>query len=166
MAPLPRMWKDFFKDNPMNQTGIAWVSKAGNNWVYSRQIESRPVRFSVPDIKRLHKKVIGANYVWGIRDPNIARKIINPSGNDKTKVTVVLDRLTKTKFKANIKGSIKSDELRKILNKLRFYEKDTVKKEIKQVGSKTNMKFELKLNTDVLNSFEHKVKTLGWKIVK
>lgn len=167
MGPLPRKWQQFFKDKPMNQTGIAWVNKSGNNWVYTRQINSQTIRFSDPDIRKLHKKVIGKNYVWGIRDPKKARKIIFGTTNTtKSNVTVNYIRTSKNKFKVRIKGSIKNNELLTVLNKLKFFEVDMTKKEIKQVNDKTDIKIELDLNISLLNSFEEKIKSLGWKINK
>lgn len=100
----------------MNKTGIAWVNRVGNNWVYTRQINKKSVSISDPNIYNLHKKVIRQGNVWGIRDISLARKVINsnstmPSTATKSDIVrVYYNRLNKYEFKAEVKGTIENNQ--------------------------------------------------------
>ena len=168
-APLPLKWKEYFNDLPMNKTGIAWVNRIGNNWVYQRQIDKKQIRISNPDIHKLHKEVLKQNYVWGIRDQILARQVIDGSdivkpSNEKVKVKYI--RLNKKEFKAYAKGQIKNNELVKVMNKLKFFELDIENMQINRVKEKIIISIELKLNVSLLNSFENSVLDLGWGLSK
>ena len=82
-APLPKKYDAQFNPSQANKTGIAWVNKYGLNWTYSRMINGKKVSLRDSDIYRLHKKVKDANLVWGIKDYDKAKKIINIPNNFK-----------------------------------------------------------------------------------
>lgn len=172
-APLPPKWVEHFRKLPMNKTGIAWVNRIGNNWIYQRQINCEIVKYANPDIRKLHKEVIKNNHIWGIRDLTLARQVIN--GNvpinptttvSKPEVTAKLIRTTKNTFNAIIQGYVENKEVKKILKAFEFYELDIEKMETKRVKGKTEILIELNLNISLLNSFEETIKDLGWKIIK
>ena len=75
-APLSRDKLSKFNPNPSNKSGIAWVSKIGNNWIYKRQRNGKTVMITDPSIVKLHEKVIKNNQIWGIIDIEKARKVI------------------------------------------------------------------------------------------
>lgn len=175
-APLPKEWKEHFKKLPMNKTGIAWVNQAGNNWVYARQDNSKTIKFSDPNIRNLHKKVIKDGNIWGIRDMTLAKTVINtnklpgPVKNppkktpNKNKVIVTYERLNETEFKATVKGTIENNQYQSILNKLKFFERDQQFTETKRVKGKIEMTLVYKLNIALSESFKEKSKQMGWTV--
>ena len=164
LGPLPRKWKKYFENKPMNQTGIAWVNKVGNNYIYQRQCLNKNIRISDPDIYNLHKKVIAKNYVWGIRDINKARKIIKKENSTKSNVTVTYQRKNKNTTNVIINGTINTKNARKTLNKLKFFDLDKrLSQEIRK-KDKTEIKIVYELNISLIDSFNDTVKKLGWKI--
>jgi len=170
-APLPQEWKDHFEKLPMNKTGIAWVSRNGNNWTYARQENGKIKSFSDPNIRKLHKKVIGAGEIWGIRDMNLAKQTINndhlptKKPKSKNKVTVVYDRLNKNEFTATVKGTINNNQYQIILRKLKFFTYDIEETKTRKVNGKTEIFILYRLNISMLNSFKEKSKELGWENV-
>ena len=164
LGPLPRKWKKYFENKPMNQTGIAWVNKMGNNYVYQRQILNETIRISDSDIYQLHKKVISRNYVWGIRDMNKAQKIIKKNSSNKNNVTAIFTRSSKNTFNVKIKGIIENNEVRETFNKLKFFEVDKKQSHEIKIGNKTKINLEYNLNISLLNSFKSKIRKLGWRI--
>lgn len=168
-ASLPLKWKEYFKDLPMNKSGIAWVTRMGNNWVYQRQIDKKQIRISNPDIHKLHKEVLKQNHVWGIRNQKLAKQVIDGSDIVKPsteKVNVKYVRLNKKEFNAVAKGQIENNELVKVMNKLKFFELDIENMQIKRIKGKTEISIELTLNVSLLNSFENAVLDLGWGLIK
>lgn len=100
LKPLPKKWQEYFKNKPMNKTGIAWVAKIGNNYIYQKQSSNKLIKIADPDIYELYNKVIKKNYVWGIRDINKAQKIIKKTTpQQKEKVMVKYIRLEKNTVK-------------------------------------------------------------------
>ena len=67
---------DEYSFSSKNATGIAWVNKIGNRYVYARQVNGEMVRFVDEDIVKLYNKVISQNQIWGIRDYKKASTII------------------------------------------------------------------------------------------
>ena len=82
LAPLPEQFEDSFKSTKTNKTGIAWVNKIGNKWVYSRRVNEKQIEIKDQNIYKLYKKVINKNLTWGIRDYEKAKKIINDETNN------------------------------------------------------------------------------------
>ena len=169
-APLPPEWVEYFDGLPMNKTGIAWVSKIGNKWIYQRQDKGKSIRFTNPNIRKLHKEVINNNQIWGIRNQTLAKQAINGYTPASTsvkheKVTVKYKRLNKNEFKAIAQGKIEHNEVSKVINKLKFFEVDIENMQTRKVKGKTQILIELRLNTSLLNKFESIVKDLGWEIV-
>lgn len=168
-AELPHKWKEYFKKLPMNQTGIAWVNQVGKKWVYTRQSNRKIINISDSDIRKLHKKVLAQNQVWGIRDLNRAKKIINGNISSVTQpvintdITVKYTRLNKKEFKAIITGVIENNQFKNILSELEFFEYDLEKTQTKKVNGKLEMLLEFKLDVSLMNPFREKVKQLGWK---
>lgn len=168
-AELPHKWKEYFKKLPMNQTGIAWVNPVGKKWVYTRQSNKKIINISDSDIRKLHKKVLAQNQVWGIRDLNRAKKIIKgnvsivtqPVSN--TDIIVKYNRLNKKEFKATINGVIENNQFKNILSELEFFEYDLEKTQTKKINGKLEMLLEFKLDVSLMNPFREKVKQLGWK---
>ena len=76
LAPLPEQFEDSFKSTKTNKTGIAWVNKIGNKWVYSRRVNEKQVEIKDQNIYKLHKKVINQNLTWGIRDYEKAKIVL------------------------------------------------------------------------------------------
>lgn len=78
-APLPEEYEQAFKSVPMNKSGIAWVNNpgTGTRWIYERRDDGTTVRFDDENIYGLYKKVKNANQIWGIRDYERAKKIID-----------------------------------------------------------------------------------------
>lgn len=164
-APLPPKWRDYFKKLPMNKTGIAWVNRVGNNWVYSRKINSKTISISDGNLYNLHKRVIKQGHVWGIRDISLAEPIIkgqNTSGITTNKVNVTYTRLNKQEFEAKIEGLIKHDQFKNSLNALAFFEYDLEKMETQKVNGKVRILMIYKLDISLINSFKEKIKELGW----
>ena len=77
LTPLPQEYEELFKSTKTNKTGIAWVNKIGNRWIYSRQVDGKPVNISAYTLTELHEQVVKNNFVWGIRDYEKASKFID-----------------------------------------------------------------------------------------
>ena len=153
----------------MNKTGIAWGNRIGNNWIYQRQVNTKSIRIKDPDIRNLHKKVIANNYVWGIRNLELAKQVIEnihitskPTKPQKEGINVTLKRTDKTKFQASIKGLIKPENVRKILNDLKFFEFDMEQMQTNNINGKTEILLIYNLDISLIPSFENTVKKLGW----
>ena len=74
-APLPIEYEKSFK--VMNQSGIAWVSQIGKQWVYTKKVNGNTLKLVDHDIYKLYEKVKGVNQIWGIRDYSKASKYID-----------------------------------------------------------------------------------------
>ncbi len=77
LDPLPEKYEKRFRKHTMNQSGIAWVNKIGNQWVYSKNSKRKQIKISDTDIYSLYLKVKKENQIWGIRDYERAGKIID-----------------------------------------------------------------------------------------
>ena len=163
LGPLPKKWKKYFENKPMNQTGIAWVYKVGNNYVYQRQHYNETIRIADPDIERLHKKVIARNYVWGIRDITKAKKIIKKDFSDKNNITVTYKRTEEDRINIFIEGLIDTDNVKKTLNKFNFFEKDKVQSHEIRRNDKTKITIEYNINISLMNLFDDIIEDLKWK---
>ena len=163
MAPLPVVWKHHFKKRP-NKSGFAWVYRSNNKWFYSRKMDDKKVVYSDYVLKNLHKKVVGANNLWGVTDVDKAKKSL--AVNTK-RVRVKIQRINKNKFRANVQGFVKNKYLLTVLNRMKFFEKDVVKREIKQINSNsTFIKIEYVSDISILNSFEQSAKGLKWRVYR
>ena len=77
LMPLPQEYEIFFRATKINKSGFAWVNKIGNQWIYSRNLNGSYVKIKDEDIYNLYEKVISQNYVWGVRDINKAKRVLN-----------------------------------------------------------------------------------------
>ena len=75
-SPLPQKYLETFPKQS-NQTGIAWVNKVGNQFIYSRKVNGKTVKITNYDIYELYEEVIAQNQIWGIRNYDNARKFID-----------------------------------------------------------------------------------------
>lgn len=75
-APLPQKYLETFPKQS-NQTGIAWVNKIGNQFIYSRKVNGETIKITDDNIYSLHQKVLKQNQIWGIRNYTNARKFID-----------------------------------------------------------------------------------------
>lgn len=187
-APLSLEHLSKFNPNPKNRTGIAWVNKIGNNWIYQRQRNGKMVKFSDPNIIKLYEKVIANNQIWGIFDINKASKVIETNSiqdeDDSAPqklikpinpikpiismgdVTVNYIEKSKNQFDILIRGVIKNNDLINVLTRL-----DSFKEDIKRIitnssNNESDIFIELGINKYSIPSFEAKIEDLGWKIIK
>ena len=183
-APLPEKYLSSFNPNQKNKTGIAWVNKTGHNWTYQRTVNKNPIKFSNPDITKLHELVIENGHVWGIIDYEKAIPIIetNTIGTDEipaeneeltpTQITyhdnVNVTYMTKSenKIEVIIKGIIKNKELMKVLNRLELFEENIKRIITTSLNQNVDIFIELELNKYILKTFEEKIEDLNWNISK
>ena len=175
-APLPKRYLNNFNTSQPNKTGIAWVNYNGENWVYQRNINGRTIKFSNPDIKKLHDIVIKNNHIWGIINFEKAKKTIETSTNSITSeklkpiitsknVNVTYITKSPTKTDIIIKGIIENRDLINILNRLKPYEANIgriITTSIK--NRKVDIFIELNINNQQLRDIDKQVNDLGWKI--
>ena len=170
-----------FNPNPNNKTGIAWVNKVGNNWVYQRQRNGKIIKISDSNIIKLHEKVIKNNQIWGIFDIEKARKVIEtnsiideqdfkPSKETKpiidSKVTVNYIEKSLNEFEILIKGIVRNKDLIDILNRLDLF-KENIKRIItNSINKDSDIFIELVVNKYSLRAFEEKIEDFGWEIIK
>lgn len=167
LNPLPKKWQKYFENKPMNKTGIAWVTKIRNNYIYQRQNSNKHIKIADQDIYELYTKVIKKNYTWGIRDINKAQKIIKKTTPHKNeKITVEYNRLKKNNIKIKINGLLKNNEVKTAFDKLKFFDIDMTKRYEKKINNKTEIHIEYKIDIALLNTFEKIINGLGWKIIK
>ena len=121
LAPLPENYENAIKNISSYRTGIAWVKKIGNQWVYSRNTIEGYVEIKDSDIFKLHKKVLKEGQVWGVIDYNKAKQVLfnaqptldidskSKTQNSKEKQTTVF--VTLKGNIVSIEGKIKNDEV-------------------------------------------------------
>ena len=73
--PLLEEYEDLF--DSMNQSGIAWVNKKGSKWNYLREINGKTISLSADTLLELYQQVINNDLIWGIRDYDKAKKILD-----------------------------------------------------------------------------------------
>ena len=180
LAPLPDEYLSLFNTNQQNRTGIAWVNRIGKKWVYQRKVNGIPIKFSDGDIYKLHEVVIKNNHIWGIVDYDKAKSIIDNNLNfeestpqitasmpsNKSSVLVTYIEMPLNELDVIIKGSIKNTELINTLNKLSLFEKNIKRMITTSINSEIDLFIEFELNKYLKNSFEEKIRELGWNINK
>ena len=180
-APLSRDQLSKFNPHPNNKTGIAWVNKVGDNWIYQRQRNGKVIRFNDSSIVKLHEKVIKNNQIWGIIDIEKARRVIEtnsladeqdvkPSKEIKpiidSKVTVNYIEKPRNEYEILIKGIVRNKDLIDVLNRLDLF-KENIKRIItNSINNESDIFIELVVNKYSLRAFEEKIEDLGWKINK
>ena len=173
-APLDKKYYSKFNPNMNNKTGIAWVNKSGNKWIYQRQRNGKQIRFNASDIHELHKKVISNKQIWGIIDLKKAKQIIE-SDNDineskpiitTSNVTVIYIEKFVNLYDVLIKGYVKNNELINILNRIDLFEENIKRIITTSTNNQADIFIELNLNKNDLIVFEEKINDLGWKINK
>lgn len=174
LAPLPKEYESTIKPNPADKTGIAWVTKIGNQWTYSRTIDGESVFIKDNDIYRLHKKVIRENLLWGIRDYDKAKKVlfntqsieeIKPKEQKKKKESKSVF-VNITGNIASIEGKIKNDEVLGVLTKIYEYGDAVLKMNTRKSDNETSLSIELILTEKQKIEFKNKIKEFGWEITK
>lgn len=178
-APLPEKFEKSFAHTSMNKTGIAWVNKVGNNWVYQRQNNGKKLRIEDSNIVKLYEKVVNNNQIWGITDIDKARivietnsipisepkKIEKPSIS-RSQVTVNYIEKSVNEFEILIKGVINNKDLFDVLNRFDSFKENIKRVVITSINKQSDIFIELELNKYSLRSFEEKLEDLGWKINK
>ena len=183
LSILPKKYLDTFPKKS-NQTGIAWVNKSGNQFIYSRTVDGENIRIIDEDIHGLYEKVKAQNQIWGIRDYDNAIKIIQPSAAEEKTPEVLPDKeITPPKVTSQdvkvtyiasepgitdiiIKGLIKNTELLKILNRLDSFEKNIKRIVTTSADDKTDLFIEVETPDNLITEFENKIEDLNWKINK
>ena len=66
-----------FSLDSMNKSGIAWVSKNGIKWYYSRNINGKTIKLGAHTLPELYGKVKDQNLIWGISDYDKAKEFID-----------------------------------------------------------------------------------------
>jgi len=177
--PLSKNDLSKFNPNPNNKTGIAWVNKVGNNWVYQRQKNGKKLRIEDSNIVKLYEKVVNNNQIWGITDIDKARivietnsipisvpkKIEKPSIS-RSQVTVNYIEKSVNEFEILIKGVINNKDLFNVLNRFDSFKENIKRVVITSINKQSDIFIELELNKYSLRSFEEKLEDLGWKINK
>ena len=150
-------------------TGIAWVSKHNNRWVYNYQENNQIIRLSDENINNLYKKVIENNGIWGITDIDKAEAIISSETKvKKTKITsrVNVNYIASAKNKLNIiiNGRIKSNQLINTLSELKAFEKNFKRIITTSISNEVDLLIEIEINKNSKKSFEKTVRSFGWNI--
>ena len=188
LSMLPQEYNDSFRKKS-SQTGIAWVTQAGNKFIYSRTVNGENIRITDEDIYKLYEKVKAQNQIWGIRDYDNAIKIIQPYENinkistDEKPPSISQDvEITQppitskdvaVTYTANtgitkiiIKGIIKNTELLKILNRIESFENNIKRIITTATNDKTDLFIELEISDNLISEFENTIDDLKWKINK
>lgn len=172
LVPLAPEYEALFKSSPINKTGIAWVNKIGNNWIYARKIDGKAIAIKDNDIYQLHKKVLEKGLPWGIRDHKKARKVIynaqptistTENMHSKEDATVFV---TFNEDIVSIEGKIKNNEILKVLTRIYEFGDNILKLNTQKSDDETSLSIELKLNENQKLEFIDKIKGFGWDIDK
>ncbi|WP_305557530.1 hypothetical protein [Methanobrevibacter sp. V74] len=76
LSPLPDKYKNAIQIRHYHETGIAWVRKIGNLWVYGKRIDGKYVSIKDSNIYKLHKKVLKDGHDWGIINQEKAKETL------------------------------------------------------------------------------------------
>lgn len=170
LAPLPRKYLKSFRKSKTSETGIAWVKKMGDKWLYSRRINGEYISISDEDIYKLHEKVLSKHLTWGVIDSVKAKEIIF-NAQPTTNATIKnIPKETSNVFVTthgdiiSINGKIKNNEVLKVLTKIYEYGENILKMNTQQDNNETTLSIELKLNPTEKLEFENKIKEFGWEI--
>ena len=174
LDPLPEKYLSSFNPSQKNRTGIAWVNKIGNRWVYQRKVNGVKINFDDKDICNLHKIVIKNNQIWGILDFDKAMPIIESNKLESevskpqisTNYNVIVNYIEKPMGEVDIiiKGVIKSKDLIFILNKFELFKEDIKRIITTSLNNEVDMFIELEIKKSLKNKFEEEIRDLGWKI--
>ena len=174
LDPLPEKYLSSFNPSQKNRTGIAWVNKIGNRWVYQRKVNGVKIKFDDKDICNLHKIVIKNNQIWGILDFDKAMPIIESNKLESevskpqisTNYNVIVNYIEKPMGEVDIiiKGVIKSKDLIFILNKFELFKEDIKRIITTSLNNEVDMFIELEIKKSLKNKFEEEIRDLGWKI--
>ncbi|WP_405315997.1 hypothetical protein [Methanobrevibacter sp.] len=75
--PFPKEYEHMFKSSKTNKSGIAWVNMPGKKWEYNRNIDGKPIRLVSETLEELYLEVVKNDLLWGIRDYEKARKVLD-----------------------------------------------------------------------------------------
>ena len=165
-----------FNPNLNNKTGIAWVNRIGNKWIYQKQRNGKQIRITDSDIYKLHEKVINNNQPWGIIDINKAKKVIESETIEEKsdiiiKTTNIPSNVQITHIKKSnnknyiiIKGIIEKSDLINVLNQLKIFEEDIKRIMTTSINQGVDLFIELELNNHSFNQFRNESEKIGWKI--
>ena len=157
----------YLEYTPKSSTGLAFVDKNVDKFIYNMQIDKKIIRLTDTNIRKLHKKVLKNGGVWGVIDFNKAQRTIDSDIYGKTKkignVSVNYIEKSKTKLNILISGTIQNNQLFLILNKLESYELNFKRIITSSFGNKIDLFMEIEIQKNSRNVFEDKIKDLGWK---
>ena len=169
LTPLPQKYLKSFKKSKNSATGIAWVRKNGNKWLYHRNINGKKIDISDSDIYQLHNKVLTKNLPWGIINPEKAKKIIfnaqpivNSEPEEKQTSVFVIQKGNII----SIEGKIKNNEVLKVLAKIYEFGENILKMNTNKQNEETVLSIELELNPAQIIDFESEIKEFRWEIDK
>lgn len=182
-APLSKEHVSKFNPNMKNKTGIAWVNKVGNNWIYQRQVKGNLIKFKSDNIHELHQIILDNNQIWGIIDYNKAKHIIDADEKNiksqseqidkidvaesiSTNVTVNYIKTSENNVNVLIKGTIKNNELINILTRLNIFEEKIKRIVTTSLNQEVDIFIELEIGTYQIKTFEEKIEDLKWNILK
>ena len=158
----------YLNDCEKTNTGIAWVNKTGDKWIYNLKIKDKIIRLTDSDVFRLYEKVLSNNGIWGITDLKKAKEIVEdkkiPVKTKSSKINVNFIQKTKNKYDVLIKGTIKSTELFEILKCLEEYENNIKRIMTTTIKNNVDLFIEMELNQSRKKQFEIENKNYGWKI--
>lgn len=177
LEPLPQEYEDSFKSTKNTSTGFAWLNKVGDNWLYQRQINKKPLKISNSNLVELYNEVKNQGYVWGVRDFEKAQHTLEISGikninyietkedttpNIKKEDINMISIETKSIFtEVIIKGTIKNTELINLLNYLKEFEKNINKLISTNNKEYTDIFIEMKLEDSELEILTDKLNKLN-----
>ena len=151
----------------ITNTGLAFVDKDGDRFIYSLKRGKKIIRLTDSDINNLHKKVLDNDGIWGVVDLKKAQRIIDPDTYGKIEkignVSVNYIEKSKSKLSVIINGTIKNNQLFLILKKLEVYELDFKRMITTSMNNKIDLFIEIEIQKNTKNVFEDKIKDLGWK---
>lgn len=159
----------YLKNCDETNTGIAWVNKINEKWIYNLKIKDKIIRLTDTDVNRLHEKVLNNNGIWGITDLKKAKKTVENKVPENKKVkssniNVNFIQKTKSKYDVIIKGTIRSNQLFKILKQLEEYENSVRRIMTTTIRNDVDLFIEMEMNLKSKKDFEEKNKEYGWKI--
>ena len=162
LSPLPDKYKNAIQIRHYHETGIAWVRKIGNLWVYGKRIDGKYVSIKDSNIYKLHKKVLKDGHVWGIINQEKAEETlfnaqpintINSSPKEKQAgafVNIKRDIIS-------IEGKIKNKDVLTVLAKIYEYEDDVLKMNAQKQDDETAISITLELPSTQISDFKSEI---------
>lgn len=173
LFPKEEITNSLVRNSP---TGIAWVSKNKNRWVYNRKYKNQIIRLSAENIRDLYDKVIANNGVWGIIDIDKAKAIIDPENKNKNvknktklkgknNIIVTYIEKSKTRTEIIIKGRVKISNLLEVINQLEIFELNFKRIVTTTINNNVDLFIELEMSKNSISFFEKQINKYGWEII-